>query len=74
MASGTPVVATSHVLKGIEAKDGEHLLVADAPYQMAYQVIRLLRDSALRYHLARNARQLVERNIIENVRQIRYII
>lgn len=61
MASGTPVVATSHVLKSIEAKNGEHLLVADDPYQMAYQVIRLLRDSALRYYLARNARQLVEK-------------
>jgi glycosyltransferase involved in cell wall biosynthesis len=60
MASGVPVVATRYALGGIEAVDGEHLLVADDADGLADQVVRLLRDPALRRRLARNARQLVE--------------
>jgi sugar transferase (PEP-CTERM/EpsH1 system associated) len=60
MASGTPVVATPYALGGIEAIDGEHLLVAEDAGGLAEQVVRLLKDPALRRHLARNARQLVE--------------
>jgi len=60
MASGTPVVATRYALGGIEAVDGEHLLVAENAEGLAEQVVRLLKDPALRLRLARNARQLVE--------------
>jgi len=60
MASGVPVVATPCALGGIEALDGEHLLVADDADGLADQVVRLLRDPTLRRRLARNARQLVE--------------
>lgn len=60
MASGAPVVATPYALGGIEAVDGEHLLVAEDTEGMAEQVVRLLKDPALRRHLARNARRLVE--------------
>lgn len=60
MASGAPVVATRYALGGIEAVDGEHLLVADDTDSLADQVVRLLRDPALRRRLARNARRLVE--------------
>lgn len=60
MASGVPVVATPYALGGIEAIDGEHLLVAEDTEGMAEQVVRLLKDPALRRHLARNARRLVE--------------
>lgn len=60
MASGTPVVATPYALGGIEAQDGEHLLVARDAKGLAEQVVRLLKDPALRRRLARNARRLVE--------------
>jgi glycosyltransferase involved in cell wall biosynthesis len=60
MASGVPVVATPYALGGVEAIDGEHLLVAADACGLADQVVRLLRDPTLRRRLARNARQLVE--------------
>lgn len=60
MASGTPVVATTLAASGIEARRGEHLLVADEPDAFAAHVIRLLRDPALAGDLAEGARRLVE--------------
>jgi sugar transferase (PEP-CTERM/EpsH1 system associated) len=60
MASGTPVVATTLAAAGIEARDGEHLLVADAPEAFARHVVRVLRDPTLAGFLAANGRRLVE--------------
>ena len=60
MSSGTPLVVTPHALGGIEARDGEHLLVAQDPETFARQVIRLFNDAPLACRLARNARRLVE--------------
>jgi sugar transferase (PEP-CTERM/EpsH1 system associated) len=60
MASGTPVVATSYALGGLEAVDGEHLLIAQDTTTFASQVVRLLRSSELQRRLAHNARKLVE--------------
>lgn len=60
MASGTPVVATPYALGGIEAQDGEHLLVAQDGEALAGQVVQLLKDRGLARRLARNARRLVE--------------
>lgn len=60
MASGVPSVTTPYALGGIEAIDGEHLLVAEDARSLAEQVLRLLKDAALRRRLARNARRLVE--------------
>ena len=60
MASGSPVVATPYALGGIDAVDGEHLLVAEDAEGLAEQVVRLLKDPALRRRLAHNARRLVE--------------
>jgi sugar transferase (PEP-CTERM/EpsH1 system associated) len=62
MCCGTPIVATPYALGGIEACDGEHLLVAKDAESFAEQVIRLLKDRGLQHHLAQNARQLVEEN------------
>ncbi|MBL7066163.1 MAG: glycosyltransferase, partial [Anaerolineae bacterium] len=59
-ACSTPVVATPYALGGIEAADGEHLLVGQGAEAFAEQVVRLLKDSALQRRLARNARHLVE--------------
>jgi glycosyltransferase involved in cell wall biosynthesis len=60
MATGAPVVATPYALGGVEATDGEHLLVAGDAKGLADQVLRLFKDAALRQRLARNARRLVE--------------
>jgi polysaccharide biosynthesis protein PslH len=60
MASGAPVVATPYALGGLEAVDGEHLLVAHDAESFAECVVRLLRNPELRLQLAMNARKLVE--------------
>jgi glycosyltransferase involved in cell wall biosynthesis len=54
MAVGTPVVATSKAAEGLDARDGEHLLVADTPREFADAVRRLLQNPV-------EARQLAER-------------
>lgn len=59
MALGTPVVATSKGAEGLDARAGEHLLVADTPQAFAAAVVRLLDDAELRARLARNGRRLV---------------
>lgn len=61
MALGTPVVATSKGAEGLAAMDGQHLLLADTPEQFADQVIELLNNPQRRQVLARQARQLVEK-------------
>lgn len=59
MALGTPVVATGKGAEGLQATDGEHLLVADTPQQFAEAVIRLLQDRKLCQKLAANGCRLV---------------
>lgn len=59
MALRTPVVATSKGVEGIDARHGEHLLIADTPQAFATAVISLLTDAALREQLADRAYQLV---------------
>lgn len=60
MALGTPIVSTCKGAEGLAVKNGEHLLIADAPNEFAEKTIRLLQDPALAQRLAVNARHLVE--------------
>ena len=60
MALGTPVVSTTKGAEGIEARHGEHLLLADDAASFAESTLKLLRDPDLRQRLAGNARRLVE--------------
>ena len=60
MAIGTPVVATSKGAEGLEARNGEHLLIGDLPKEFAAHVVTLLRDGALRDRMAMNAREFVK--------------
>jgi len=60
MALGTPVVATAKGAEGLEAVDGDHLLLADEPATFACRTLELLNDLDLRQRLAANARRLVE--------------
>jgi glycosyltransferase involved in cell wall biosynthesis len=60
MALGTPVVTTSKGAEGLDAKHGEHLLIANSPEAFAEAVIRLLQEPGLRQRLADKAYQLVQ--------------
>lgn len=60
MAAGTPVVATAKGAEGIDAVDGQHLLLGDEPAAFAGHVIAVLEDAALRDRLSQAAHQLVE--------------
>ncbi len=60
MACGVPVVSTTIGCQGIEAQDGEHLLVADAPLDFAKRIVDLLRDPKRRAEIGARARALIE--------------
>ena len=62
MASGLPVVATSKVLPGLNAKPDRDLLVADEPADFAKKVIMLLENMSLRKEMGTSARKYVEEN------------
>lgn len=58
-AMGRPVVSTRLGAAGIDAKDGEHLLLADTPDAIAATITRLAADATLRQALADRAYALV---------------
>jgi polysaccharide biosynthesis protein PslH len=60
MALGTPVISTSKGMEGIDATDGQHLLIADTPERFAELTMRLLREPELRSIISSNARRLVQ--------------
>ena len=60
MASGLPVVATPPVLGALQAEPGRHLLIGDAPQQLADHLITLIEQPALRQTLSEAARHYVE--------------
>jgi glycosyltransferase involved in cell wall biosynthesis len=61
-ASGTPVVATSFANQGVQASDGEHLLIADEPDLFAEHVVTLLENRERGQALAHWAHQFVAKN------------
>ena len=62
MAAGIPVVSTTKGAEGLDAVDGEHLLLADDPAVFANQTLKLLNSETLRRQLITNARCLVEQH------------
>jgi len=60
MAAGTPVVSTPLGAAGIDAVDGEHLLLGDTPEDLARQAVRALTDDDLAQRVSTSARALVE--------------
>jgi GT2 family glycosyltransferase/glycosyltransferase involved in cell wall biosynthesis len=61
-AMAMPVVTTSLGCAGLRYRDGENLMVADAPEDFAARVIMLLSDPARRRQLGLNGRKVVEQN------------
>jgi glycosyltransferase involved in cell wall biosynthesis len=60
-AMGKAVVSTSIGCEGLEAVDGENILIRDEPSEFAAAVRLLLDDVNLRRRLGESARGLVER-------------
>jgi glycosyltransferase involved in cell wall biosynthesis len=60
LAMGKAVVSTSVGAEGLPLSPGEHYLRADDPAAFAREVVRLLRDAALRRRLGAAGRALVE--------------
>ena len=58
-ARGIPIVSTTVGVEGIDARDGQHLLVADTPADFAQSVIRLISDRDAAARIASAGRQLV---------------
>lgn len=61
MSMGLPVVATPIGIEGIDAVDGESVLVSDDPKAFAQFVIRLLKSSEERSKIGQAGRDLVEK-------------
>ena len=60
MAAGIPVVATTVGLGGLRAVPGEHLLVADTPYDSTDAILQIFHNPSLRQNLVCKARELVK--------------
>ncbi|OGV52469.1 MAG: hypothetical protein A2X49_09140 [Lentisphaerae bacterium GWF2_52_8] len=71
MAQGNPVVSTSKGAEGLDATDGENLLLANESGPFVRAVLRLLSDTALFHRLRQAARSFVEHcydwNVIGNL-------
>jgi glycosyltransferase involved in cell wall biosynthesis len=59
LAAGTPVVATSKGVEGLDLLPGRDILIADTPAAFAAATLRLLGDPGLRATLSRNGRRAV---------------
>jgi glycosyltransferase involved in cell wall biosynthesis len=60
-AMGKPVVATSIGCEGLQAIDGENILIRDDPKDFAQAILAVLEDPALARRLAACGRATVER-------------
>ncbi|CAL95886.1 TIGR03087 family PEP-CTERM/XrtA system glycosyltransferase [Azoarcus olearius] len=56
MAMGVPVISSRIAAGGVDALEGEHLLVADTPVEYAEAILRVLQAPAERERLARAGR------------------
>jgi glycosyltransferase involved in cell wall biosynthesis len=63
LAAGKALVATPRAAEGVEAVDGEHLVVADGEDELVEAVVGLLLDPARRRRLGEGARRWAESNL-----------
>ncbi len=60
MASGTPIVATTTAVEGLDVTHGTHVLTSDTPNGMAKLIVKLLKDPTLQKKLAKNGKAFVK--------------
>jgi glycosyltransferase involved in cell wall biosynthesis len=60
MALGTPVLATTKGVEGLDVVPGVHALVADEPEELARLALQLMDDPQLQRRLSAAARECVE--------------
>jgi glycosyltransferase involved in cell wall biosynthesis len=60
LAVGTPVVATSLGIEGLQLEPEAEVLIADTPEEFAAQIERLVRNPNLRHSLAQQGRRRME--------------
>ena len=61
MANGLPVVTTSIGIEGIEAKEGEEVIIADKPKEFADKTVELLTDRNLCQKIGKAGQTLVKK-------------
>jgi len=59
MITGTPVVATTLAAEGLDLKNGQDVLIADTPAQLASSTVDLLKNPALQKRLGLAGQQIV---------------
>lgn len=60
MAAGVPVISTRMGIEGIDAKDGEHALIANTPNDFLHSVDSIFSNNDFADMISKNARSLVE--------------
>jgi len=60
LAMGKAVVSTTVGCEGLRLENGKHVLIADTPEDLTFQIMRGLDDEGLRRELGANGRSLVE--------------
>lgn len=61
-AMGKPVVSTSVGCEGLQASDGDNILIRDDPREFAAAVVSVLQDTGLRKRLGARGRETVQRH------------
>ena len=61
LSAGVPTVCTPSALKGLDLRDGEHLLVRDSDEELSGAIVDLIERPQLAERLARQGRDQVER-------------
>jgi len=62
MASGTPIVATTTAVEGLEVKNGEHVMTNNTPEGMAKLAVELLNDQEKIKNMAKIGKKFVKDN------------
>ncbi|HUV72051.1 MAG TPA: glycosyltransferase, partial [Clostridia bacterium] len=60
MASGLPIVTTTHGIEGIAAENNKEVIIRDNPNKLASEAIKLLRSKKLRESIGSSAQELVK--------------
>ncbi len=61
MITGTPVVATTLAVEGLDLQNGREVLIADTSSGLAHSAVKLLRDSKLQIKLGKAGREVVQK-------------